>query len=561
MIRQGNLKLLTLIGLVVVLVPTALAWPEPASVLLEKAIYTEETVGDLDAAIDLYEKTIEEAEANRPCAAEAYYRLGMCHAKKGDTGPAQIAFKTLIERYAEEEEFLRLAKAQLIEPPASPVAFLPIGQVVQRTLLKVEDYYGFKDCAIDLDTGELITLPEDFYEQRQSESAIVEWLKQNGIDALCQPGGNVGGLAGIEMIVVAGSEVNWDTPIEDLRRLLASGSPSSPAVMSAKGEPPILYGFKTLRGSLGVLEIQRLEQDVSPKQLSIRYKVLGYDVPQEQRIESETMASKGWQRWRERQLEEAEQLFQKAVAIDPGNDSAWNGLGWSRSNQGRPEAARIAFEQCIALNPGHAGALNGLGWIAKDEGDVEAAIRYWRQAVEEAPMATAALEGLTRTYMELKQYDEATRYYEMWLKVEPDNPAVKKGLEKSRQGKPRVEIGDLPALIHALSQPAPGAPPFGALNEIIDLGSPAVPRLIEEMKTNNDWQIPKALGAIGDPRAVLPLIEKLEKSDGSPMRDVVAEALGLLTGKNFETDAQAWRRWWDEEGNQPGQPESEIPKE
>lgn len=556
MIRQGNLKLLTLIGLVVVLAPAGSARAESASVLLEKAIYTEETVGDLDAAIELYEKTIEEAEASRPCAAEAYYRLGMCHVKKGQTDPAQSAFKKLIERYPEEKKFVSLAKAQLIEPPASSPAFLPIGQVVQRTLLEVEDYYGFKDCAIDLDTGELITLPEDFYELRQSESAIVEWLKQNGIDALCQPGGNIGGLAGIEMIVVAGSEVNWDTQIEDLRRQLASGSPTSPAVMSATGKPPFVYGFKTLRGSLGILEIVRLEQDVSPKQLSIRYKVLGYDVPQEQRIESETMASKGWQLWRERQLEEAEQLFQKAVAIDPSNDSAWNGLGWSRSNQGRPEAARIAFEQCIALKPGHAGALNGLGWIAKEEGDVEAAIRYWRQAVEEAPMATAALEGLTRTYMELKQYDEAARYYELWLKVEPDNPAVKKGLEKARQGKPRVEIGDLPALIHELSHPAPGAPPFGALNEIIDLGSPAVPRLIEEMKTNNDWQIPKALGAIGDRRAVLPLIEKLEKSDWSPMRDVVAEALGLLTGKNFEVDAKAWRRWWDEEGNQPGQPEN-----
>ena len=561
MIHQGNLKVLTLIGLVVVLAPANLAWPESASVLLEKAIYTEETVGDLDAAIDLYEKTIEEAEANRAYAAEALYRLGMCHAKKGETAPAQRAYRKLIERYPEEEKFVSLAKAQLIEPPASPPAFLPISQVVQRTLLEVEDYYGFKDCAIDLDTGELITLPEDFYEQRQSENAIVEWLKQNGIDALCQPGGNVGGLAGIEMIVVAGSEVDWDTPIEDLRRLLASGSPSSPAVMSAKGQPPLLYGFKTLRGSLGILEIQRLEQDVSPKQLSMRYKVLGYDVPQEQRIESESMATQGWQRWRERQLEEAEQLFQKAVAIDPSNDSAWNGLGWSRSNQGRPEAARIAFEQCIALNPRHAGALNGLGWIAKGEGDVEAAIRYWRQAVEEAPMATAALEGLTRTHMELQQYDEAARYYERWLKVEPDNPEAKKGLEKSRQGKPRVEIGDLPALIRELSHPAPGAPPFGALNEIIDLGSPAVPRLIEEMKTNNDWQIPKALGAIGDRRAMLPLIEKLEKSDGSPMREVVAEALGLLTGKDFGADAKAWRRWWDEEGNLPGQPENQIPKE
>ncbi len=553
MIRKGNLKRLILVSVALVLASVAPAWPESASVLLEKAIYTEETVGDLDAAIELYKKTIQEAEANRPCAAEAYYRLGMCHVKKGESAPAQNAFKKLIEGYPEEEKFVSLAKAQLTEQPALPSAFLPIGQVVQRALLEVEDYYGFKDCGIDLDTGELITLPEDFYEQHQSESAIVGWLKENGIDALCQPGGNVGGLAGIEMIVIAGSDVDWDTQIEDLRRLLASGSPTSPAIMSAKGEPPHVYGFKTHRGSLGILEIVWPEQDVRPKQLKVRYKILGYDVPQEQRVESETIASKAQQLWQNRALGEAEKLFWKAVDIDPSNASAWNGLGWACFNQNRPLAAKRAFEQCIALEPQHPGALNGLGWIAKGEGKNEEAIRYWKQAVEGTPTATAALSGLTQTYMELGKYDEAARYYEMWLKVEPDNPEAKQGLEKARQGKPRVEIGDLPALINELSHPAPGAPAFSALNKIIDLGSPAVPRLIEEMKTNDNWQIPKALGAIGDKQAVLPLIEKLEKSDWSPMREVVAEALGKLTGKNSETDAKAWRRWWDQEAKQGGQ--------
>lgn len=435
MIRERNLKPGVVLVVALALAAGVAGWAESASVLLEKAIYSEETVGDLDAAIQLYQKTIEEAEANRPCAAEAYYRLGMCHVKKGQTEAAQNAFKALIERYPEEDKFVSLAREQLGEEPASPSAFLPIGQVVQRTLLEVEDYYGFKDCAIDLDTGELITLPENFYEQSESESAIVGWLKEKGIDALCQPGSNVGGLAGIEMIVIGEGQVRWDTPIEDLRPLLEAGAPTSPAVMSAKGEPPILYGFKTPRGSLGVLEILSLKQDPRPKQLQMRYKVLGYDVPPKQRMESEKLANKAWQLWKERSLEEAEEIFLKAVDVDPGNDSAWNGLGWSCWNQGRPQAAKMAFEQCVALKPAHPAALNGLGWVAKGEGNTEEAIRYWEKALEASPMATAALEGLTHTYMEQKDYEKAIKYYEMWLKVKPDSLTAKKGLEKARQGK------------------------------------------------------------------------------------------------------------------------------
>jgi hypothetical protein len=100
-------------------------------------------------------------------------------------------------------------------------------------------------------------------------------------------------------------------------------------------------------------------------------------------------------------------------------------------------------------------------------------------------------------------------------------------------------------LIEELSNP--NAPRFKALNEIIRVGRAAVPALIAEMKINDNWQIPKALGAIGDKRAIGPLIEKLQRSDWSPMRDVVSEALEKLTGENLGTDAKAWKTWWEKE--------------
>ena len=105
------------------------------------------------------------------------------------------------------------------------------------------------------------------------------------------------------------------------------------------------------------------------------------------------------------------------------------------------------------------------------------------------------------------------------------------------------ESGEVGQLIAELSDP--NAPRFVALNRLIRIGAPAVPMLIDEMPTNMNWQIPKALGAIGDKRAILPLIEKLETSDFSPMREVVGEALERITGQKLGVAAEQWRAWWE----------------
>ncbi len=53
------------------------------SQLLEKGIYTEETVGDLDKAIEMYQQALDSARANRTILAQAQLRLGLCFLKQG----------------------------------------------------------------------------------------------------------------------------------------------------------------------------------------------------------------------------------------------------------------------------------------------------------------------------------------------------------------------------------------------------------------------------------------------------------------------------------------------
>lgn len=99
-----------------VLVTALIASPvasQPASDLLEKAIFTEETVGDLDAAIGIYQQILSDAEVNRKAAAQAQYRLAMCYLKKGQEAQATEAFEKLIANYPEQTELIAAARQHM----------------------------------------------------------------------------------------------------------------------------------------------------------------------------------------------------------------------------------------------------------------------------------------------------------------------------------------------------------------------------------------------------------------------------------------------------------------
>lgn len=84
-----------------------------ASELLEKAIYAEETAGDLDGAIKLYEQVIAEARAAQSEAAKAQYRLGLIFEKQGKIEQATAAFRSVIANYPNETALVAEARKRL----------------------------------------------------------------------------------------------------------------------------------------------------------------------------------------------------------------------------------------------------------------------------------------------------------------------------------------------------------------------------------------------------------------------------------------------------------------
>jgi tetratricopeptide (TPR) repeat protein len=83
------------------------------SELLEQGIYSEESKGDIDAAMNLYKQVIAESQAGQIQAAQAQYHLGLCLYKKKSFAEASAAFEKLIADYPTQTEWVARARDYL----------------------------------------------------------------------------------------------------------------------------------------------------------------------------------------------------------------------------------------------------------------------------------------------------------------------------------------------------------------------------------------------------------------------------------------------------------------
>lgn len=117
---QRRLNILVLA--VLVMGTASAAWAESAADLLENGLYTEQTVGDLVAAVRIYKKVLTDPQAKKAQKAQAQFRLGMCYMKQRQSAAAQAAFMAVIEKYPDEKLLVAGAKlrlSRLVSPNAA----------------------------------------------------------------------------------------------------------------------------------------------------------------------------------------------------------------------------------------------------------------------------------------------------------------------------------------------------------------------------------------------------------------------------------------------------------
>jgi hypothetical protein len=104
------------------------------SELLERGIYAEETKGDIEGAIAIYQQLVAEAKTGQSLAAKAQLRLGQCLLKKNRRNEAVEAFEKLIRDFPSEKELIAKAREYLPgEIALGPVPWVD-GERLQMTL-------------------------------------------------------------------------------------------------------------------------------------------------------------------------------------------------------------------------------------------------------------------------------------------------------------------------------------------------------------------------------------------------------------------------------------------
>ena len=110
---RGTGAALVLLAITSLLATAPIAAAASPSELLEQGIYSEETKGDVDAAMKLYQQVVAESKAGQAVAAQAQYRLGMCYHKKKNYAEATAAFEKVVRDYPDQRDLVALASKYL----------------------------------------------------------------------------------------------------------------------------------------------------------------------------------------------------------------------------------------------------------------------------------------------------------------------------------------------------------------------------------------------------------------------------------------------------------------
>ncbi|UCF81608.1 MAG: tetratricopeptide repeat protein [Acidobacteriota bacterium] len=110
--------------------------------------------------------------------------------------------------------------------------------------------------------------------------------------------------------------------------------------------------------------------------------------------------------------EEAEVLFQQAIALDPEYAVLHVDVGWAHTYQEEYEEALSSFQKAMELDPKDAEAHAGLGWAYSDLGRYEESVQEFLKAVALDPHSFATRNGLGWVYYHMGRYEESVREFQ-----------------------------------------------------------------------------------------------------------------------------------------------------
>ena len=123
-------------------------------------------------------------------------------------------------------------------------------------------------------------------------------------------------------------------------------------------------------------------------------------------------------------LERADELESKALALKPDEVLAHSRKGWVLQAQGRNDEAVAEFERALALNPSNPDGDAGLGWTHLRLGEFDKSVEYLDKAIRLSPYDRAVpywYGAEAQASFGLKRYDQAIEQFRKVIAINPND--------------------------------------------------------------------------------------------------------------------------------------------
>ena len=130
---------------------------------------------------------------------------------------------------------------------------------------------------------------------------------------------------------------------------------------------------------------------------------------------------------------QAEEIFRRAVVLDPNNSDAYVGIGIALDAQGRVDEAISNFQTAIRLDPNNSYGYSNLGIALAEQGNVAEAAANFQTAIRLNPSNAYAYNGLGIIWVSQGNLEEAIAHFQAAIELEGANPDFQKNLQEAER--------------------------------------------------------------------------------------------------------------------------------
>lgn len=140
-----------------------------------------------------------------------------------------------------------------------------------------------------------------------------------------------------------------------------------------------------------------------------------------------------------REREKAVKVMREVIQVNPQNASALNYVGYSIAEKGgNLDEAQDLIEKALILRPDDGYITDSLGWVHFKKGDLNRAFEYLNKANHLVPNESTILEHIGEVYLKRGESKKALEYFEKALdisakKSEPDEEEISELKEKIKK--------------------------------------------------------------------------------------------------------------------------------